>query len=90
LQDVYSPPHPPRKASTLPPISLLFPTFLYFIPTQRFVNIQLIVPIIFLLITPPLSTHIIIKPPYNIKTPYTKNTKLHQISQHLKHTKFYI
>ncbi|WP_398573379.1 Na+/H+ antiporter subunit G1, partial [Staphylococcus epidermidis] len=76
LTHLYSTPHPPPKPPTFPPIFLLFPPFLYFIPTQPYLNIQLIIPIIFLFITPPLSTHLIIKPPYNIKTPYTKHTKI--------------
>ena len=33
---------------------------------------QLIVAIIFVLITGPLSSHMIMKAAYNIKTPYTK------------------
>ncbi len=49
------------KASTLGAMSLLFGTFLYFIATQGFVNMQLIVAIIFVLITGPLSSHMIMK-----------------------------
>ena len=48
---------------------------LYFIATQGFVNMQLIVAIIFVLITGPLSSHMIMKAAYNIKTPYTKRLK---------------
>ncbi|WZC09303.1 Na+/H+ antiporter subunit G1 [Staphylococcus aureus] len=74
LEDVYSRAHAAGKASTLGAMSLLFGTFLYFIATQGFVNMQLIVAIIFVLITGPLSSHMIMKAAYNIKTPYTKKT----------------
>ena len=60
---------------------------LYFIATQGFVNMQLIVAIIFVLITGPLSSHMIMKAAYNIKTPYTKKTKVDEISEDLKDTK---
>lgn len=61
LEDVYSRAHVIGKASTLGAMSLLFGTFLYFIATQGFVNMQLIVAIIFVLITGPLSSHMIMK-----------------------------
>ncbi|HEH2799752.1 TPA: Na+/H+ antiporter Mnh1 subunit G, partial [Staphylococcus aureus] len=54
---------------------------------QGFVNMQLIVAIIFVLITGPLSSHMIMKAAYNIKTPYTKKTKVDEISEDLKDTK---
>ena len=83
LEDVYSRAHAAGKASTLGAMSLLFGTFLYFIATQGFVNMQLIVAIIFVLI----SSHMIMKAAYNIKTPYTKKTKVDEISEDLKDTK---
>ncbi|MBE7582151.1 Na+/H+ antiporter Mnh1 subunit G [Staphylococcus aureus] len=79
LEDVYSRAHAAGKASTLGAMSLLFGTFLYFIATQGFVNMQLI--------TGPLSSHMIMKAAYNIKTPYTKKTKVDEISEDLKDTK---
>ncbi|EVU99468.1 Na(+)/H(+) antiporter subunit G1 [Staphylococcus aureus T59607] len=87
LEDVYSRAHAAGKASTLGAMSLLYGTFLYFIATQGFVNMQLIVAIIFVLITGPLSSHMIMKAAYNIKTPYTKKTKVDEISEDLKDTK---
>ena len=45
---------------------------------------QLIIGIIFVLITGPLSSHMIMKAAYNIKTPYSKNTKLDEIKDDLK------
>ncbi|MGT0244329.1 Na+/H+ antiporter Mnh1 subunit G [Staphylococcus aureus] len=85
LEDVYSRAHAAGKASTLGAMSLLFGTFLYFIATQGFVNMQInnnffYRPILF-------SSHMIMKAAYNIKTPYTKKTKVDEISEDLKDTK---
>ena len=45
---------------------------------------QLLLGIIFVFITGPLSSHMIMKAAYNIKTPYTKNTKIDEINDDLK------
>ena len=72
LRDVYSRAHAAGKAATLGAMFLLFGAFLYFIGTEGYVNMQLIIGIIFVFITGPLSSHLIMKAAYNIKTPYTK------------------
>ena len=48
---------------------------------------QLLLGIIFVFITGPLSSHMIMKAAYNIKTPYTKNTKIDEINDDLKDKK---
>ena len=48
---------------------------------------QLIIGIIFVFIAGPLSSHLIMKAAYNIKTPYTKDTKIDEIKEDMKHTK---
>ena len=75
LRDVYSRAHAAGKAATLGAMFLLFGAFLYFIG------------IIFVFITGPLSSHLIMKAAYNIKTPYTKDTKIDEIKEDMKHTK---
>ena len=62
-------------------------SILYFIGTEGYVNMQLIIGIIFVFITGPLSSHLIMKAAYNIKTPYTKDTKIDEIKEDMKHTK---
>ena len=79
LRDVYSRAHAAGKAATLGAMFLLFGAFLYFIGTEGYVNMQLIIGIIFVFITGPLSSHLIMKAAYNIKTPYTKDTKIDEI-----------
>ena len=48
---------------------------------------QLIIGIIFVFITGPLSSHMIMKAAYNIQTPYSKETKVDEIKDDMKDTK---
>ena len=87
LKDVYSRAHAAGKAATLGAMFLLFGAFLYFIGTEGYVNMQLIIGIIFVLITGPLSSHMIMKAAYNIQTPYSKDTKVDEIKEDMNDTK---
>ena len=87
LKDVYSRAHAAGKAATLGAMFLLFGSFLYFIGTEGYVNMQLIIGIIFVFITGPLSSHMIMKAAYNIQTPYSKETKVDEIKDDMKDTK---
>ncbi|MFW3590214.1 Na+/H+ antiporter Mnh1 subunit G [Staphylococcus caprae] len=87
LKDVYSRAHAAGKAATLGAMFLLFGSFLYFIGTEGYVNMQLIIGIIFVFITGPLSSHMIMKAAYNIQTPYSKETKVDEIKDNMKDTK---
>ena len=60
LKDIYSRGHA-GKSATLGAIFLLFGTFLYFIATDGYINMQLIFGILFILITGPLSSHLIMR-----------------------------
>ncbi|ATH63066.1 Na+/H+ antiporter Mnh1 subunit G [Staphylococcus pasteuri] len=87
LEDIYSRAHAAGKAATLGAMSLLMGAFLYFIGTEGYTNMQLIIGIIFVLITGPLSSHMIMKAAYNTNTPYSKNTKVDEIKEDLKDKK---
>lgn len=87
LKDVYSRAHAAGKAATLGAMFLLFGTFLYFIGTEGYINMQLIIGIIFVFITGPLSSHMIMKAAYNIRTPYSKETKIDDVKEDLHDTK---
>lgn len=87
LEDIYSRAHAAGKAATLGAMFLLFGTFLYFFATEGIGNMQLLLGIIFILITGPLSSHMIMKAAYNINTPYTKNTKIDEIRDDLNQKK---
>lgn len=84
LKDIYSRGHAAGKSATLGAIFLLFGTFLYFIATERYINMQLIFGILFILITGPLSSHLIMRAAYNNKTPYTKDTKIDELKNEFK------
>ena len=84
LKDIYSRGHAAGKSATLGDIFLLFGTFLYFIATDGYINMQLIFGILFILITGPLSSHLIMRAAYNNKTPYTKDTKIDELKNEFK------
>ncbi|MCH4353061.1 Na+/H+ antiporter subunit G1 [Staphylococcus haemolyticus] len=84
LKDIYSRGHAAGKSATLGAIFLLFGTFLYFIAADGYINMQLIFGILFILITGPLSSHLIMRAAYNNKTPYTKDTKIDELKNEFK------
>ncbi|MCD8821096.1 Na+/H+ antiporter subunit G1 [Staphylococcus gallinarum] len=87
LDDVYARSHAAGKAATLGAMLLLSGVFLFFIGRDGYVNMQLVIGILFILITGPLSSHLIIKAAYNLNTPASKRTKLDDIKEDLKDTK---
>lgn len=86
LDDVYSRAHAAGKASTLGAMLLLTGTFIYFIGKEGYVNFQLIIGIVFVFITGPLASHLVLKA-YNLKTPASKRLKLDEIKEDMKGTK---
>lgn len=87
LDDVYSRAHAAGKAATLGAMLLISGVFLYFIGREGYVNMQLLIGILFILITGPLASHLIIKAAYNLSTPAAKRTKRDDIQEDLKDTK---
>ncbi|PTJ80107.1 Na+/H+ antiporter subunit G1 [Staphylococcus kloosii] len=87
LEDVYSRAHAAGKAATLGSIFLLVGVFLFFIGKEGYANMQLIIGILFILITGPLASHLIIKAAYNLETPSSKRLKQDDIPEHLKDKK---
>ena len=79
LDDVYSRAHAAGKAATLGAMLMLTGVFIFFIGKEGSVNMQLIIGILFILITGPLSSHLIIQSAYKLKTPYTDRTKRDEI-----------
>ncbi|WP_251519318.1 MULTISPECIES: Na+/H+ antiporter subunit G1 [Staphylococcus] len=87
LEDVYSRSHAAGKAATLGSMLLISGVFLFFIGEEGYVNMQLLIGILFILITGPLSSHLIIKAAYNLNTPSSKRTKYDDIKDDLPNTK---
>ncbi|UXS60631.1 Na+/H+ antiporter subunit G1 [Staphylococcus ureilyticus] len=87
LDDVYARAHAAGKAATLGAMLLISGVFLYFIGREGYVNMQLLIGILFILITGPLASHLIIKSAYNLRTPASKRTKRDDTQKDLKDTK---
>ncbi|REI06502.1 Na+/H+ antiporter subunit G1 [Staphylococcus felis] len=87
LDDVYSRAHAAGKAATLGTMLLLTGTFIYFIGKEGYVNFQLLIGIVFVFLTGPLSSHLVLKAAYNLKTPASKRMKLDEVKDDLKNTK---
>jgi multicomponent Na+:H+ antiporter subunit G len=65
LPDVYTRNHAASKAATLGVMSILLGTFLYFYVLEGHFNSRLILGIIFLFMTSPISGHLINRAAYN-------------------------
>src|SRR5690625_103211 len=73
LPDVYSRVHAAGKSSTFGVISLMIATFLYFLP-EGIINVKILLAIIFVFITAPLSALMISRSSYRIGVPLEKNS----------------
>ncbi len=60
---------------------LISGVFLYFIGREGYVNMQLLVGILFILITGPLASHLIIKSAYNLQTPASKERSMMKLKK---------
>lgn len=73
LADVYTRMHAAGKSSTFGVISLIIAVFLYFIPEGIF-NVKLLLAILFVFMTAPLSALMINRTAYKLGVPLEKNT----------------
>ena len=64
LPDVYTRNHAGTKSITLGPFSILIGGFLYFLLTEPYVSIRLILGIVFVFITAPVAGHLICRSAY--------------------------
>lgn len=62
--DVYSRAHAATKTTTLAVLLTLFGAFLYFLFAESFVSIRLILGILFVFLTAPVSGHLILRASY--------------------------
>ncbi|MBR3120218.1 monovalent cation/H(+) antiporter subunit G [Oceanobacillus profundus] len=73
LPDVYSRMHAAGKSSTLGVVTLMLATFIYFIPTG-IINGKVLLAILFLFITAPLSALMVNRSAYYNGVPLAKNS----------------
>jgi len=73
LPDVYSRTHAAGKSSTLGVIALMLAVFIYFIP-EGIINGKILLAIVFLFLTAPLSALMINRSAYRTGVPLAKNS----------------
>jgi multicomponent Na+:H+ antiporter subunit G len=74
LPDVYTRSHAASKSTTLGVLCTLFGTFLYFLVSDSYISIRLILGIFFVFLTAPVSAHMI------CRSAYRSNVKLADVS----------
>lgn len=74
LPDVYTRNHASTKSVTLGLLCILFAGFLYFLLTENYVSIRLILGIVFVFFTAPISGHLI------CRSAHRAGIELHEIS----------
>ena len=74
LPDVYTRSHAASKSTTLGVLCTLFGTFLYFLVSDSYISIRLILGIFFVFLTAPVSAHMI------SRSAYRSNVKLADVS----------
>ena len=74
LPDVYTRSHAASKSTTLGVLCTLFGTFLYFLVSDSYISIRLILGIFFVFLTAPVSAHMI------SRSAYRSNVKLADVN----------
>lgn len=74
LPDVYTRSHAATKSATLSVLACLFGAFIYFWVHDGFVSIRLILGIIFVFITAPVSGHLVCRAAYRSRVPLAKGS----------------
>lgn len=74
LPDVYTRSHAATKSSTLAVLLTLSGAFIYFLFSQHFVSVRLLLGIVFVFLTAPVAGHLI------VRAAYRSNVKLADIS----------
>ncbi|MCR8645400.1 Na+/H+ antiporter subunit G [Paenibacillus sp. N1-5-1-14] len=74
LPDVYTRSHAASKSSTLGVLCVLVGTLLYFLISEGFFSIRLILGIFFVFLTAPVAAHVISRAAYRHKVPLTEQS----------------
>lgn len=82
--DIYSRAHAATKTTTLAVLLTLFGTFLYFILTEGFISIRLILGILFVFLTAPVSGHLILRASYRSGIKMSDTTVEDELEGYLK------
>lgn len=82
--DVYSRLHAATKSSTLAVLITLLGAFMYFLIVERIVSVRLILGIIFVFITSPVSGHLICRASYRSNVKMTESTTVDELKEALR------
>jgi multicomponent Na+:H+ antiporter subunit G len=74
LPDVYTRSHAASKSSTVGVLFILIGTLLYFLISEGYFSIRLILGIIFVFLTAPVGAHVISRAAYRANVPLTKSS----------------
>nr|WP_087941735.1 monovalent cation/H(+) antiporter subunit G [Bacillus kwashiorkori] len=69
LPDVYTRAHAASKSTTLGVMGVLIGTLLYFLISESFFSIRLILGMLFVFLTAPVSSHMVIRSAYRAQVP---------------------
>lgn len=74
LPDVYTRSHAASKSSTVGVLSILIGTLLYFVISEGYFSIRLILGIFFVFLTAPVAAHVICRSAYRANVPLTETS----------------
>lgn len=84
--DIYSRAHAATKTTTLAVLLTLIGAFLYFLLTESFVSIRLILGILFVFLTAPVSGHLILRASYRAGIKMSDTTVEDELKDYIKET----
>jgi len=85
--DVYSRAHAATKTTTVAVLITLIGIFIYYIATEAFVSIRLILAIVFVFLTAPVSGHLILRASYRANVKLAKSSIKDELHDYLTNDK---
>lgn len=82
--DIYSRAHAATKTTTLAVLLILFGSFLYFWLSELFISVRLLLGILFVFLTAPVSGHLILRASYRAKVRMTEATIEDELKDYLE------
>ncbi|WP_154669809.1 Na+/H+ antiporter subunit G [Bacillus niameyensis] len=87
LPDVYTRSHAASKSSTLGVLAILIGTQLYFLISEGYFSIRLILGIIFVFLTAPVAAHVICRAAYRANVPLTETSAEDELKDYFESNK---
>ncbi|WP_047985532.1 Na+/H+ antiporter subunit G [Ornithinibacillus californiensis] len=84
LPDVYTRSHAASKSSTVGVLFILIGTLLYFVISEGYFSIRLILGILFVFLTAPVAAHVICRAAYRAEVPLTENSAEDELKDYMK------